>query len=70
MSSRPKISDETIEKIDDWIENHPEKGINARNKAIEYLVDKGIKADEEALTDQELTKRVRELEEKFNDYVS
>jgi len=64
---RHRISEDTIEKIDDWMENHPEKGITEYNKAIEYLVDKGIKADDQALTEKEITERLKKLEEKIQD---
>ena len=46
MASRPSISDKTIEKVEDWIDANPEKGITENNKAIEYLVDKAIEYEE------------------------
>jgi hypothetical protein len=52
MSSRPKISDKTIEKVQNWIDDNPSKGITATNKAIEYLVEKGLEK-EDGLTDKQ-----------------
>jgi len=52
MSSRPKISDQTIRKVEEWINDNPSKGITATNKAIEYLVDRGLEK-EDGLTDKQ-----------------
>jgi len=67
MVSRPSISDATVEKIEEWIENNPEKGIKSLGAAIEHLVDKGIKADEQGLTQEQITERLNRLEEKIED---
>jgi hypothetical protein len=67
MTARPPISDKTAEKIKEWMKNNPEKGISSLGKAIEYLVDKGIRADEKALTEKEITERLEKLEEKIDD---
>jgi metal-responsive CopG/Arc/MetJ family transcriptional regulator len=66
MVSRPKISDELAEKIDEWIENNPEKGIKDRSAAVEYLVPKGIEAEKQSPTKQEIEQRLQELEKKID----
>lgn len=48
MASRPSISDETIKKVEKWIDANPEKGITEINKAIEYLVDQAITDKQES----------------------
>lgn len=64
---RPQISDKTVDRLEDWMEENPEKGITSVKGAIEYLVDKGIKADEQALTEKEITERLEKLEDKVED---
>jgi hypothetical protein len=66
MVSRPKISDDLAEKIDEWIEENPEKGIKDRSAAVEYLVPKGMKAEKESPSKQEITERLEELEKKID----
>lgn len=44
--ARPKISDDIMEKVEEWIEDNPGNGIDYKNKAVEYLVSKGIEAEE------------------------
>ena len=67
MSYRPKLSDEIIEVIDEFRKD-TDQSFSGRNKAIEYLVEKGIKL-EERQSSEELTKgqrdEVRRLIEKF-----
>jgi len=67
MVSRPPISDKTVEKIEQWIEDHPEKGITSVSGAVEYLVDKGLKFEEQSLTEEEIDERLTRLEEKIKD---
>jgi len=59
MASRPKISDKTVEKIENFIKENPEKGISQVNKAIEYLVDKGIKYEDKNELKQEIKKEIK-----------
>jgi len=59
MASRPSISDETIEKVQKWIDANPEKGITEINRAIEYLVDQAINDDKES--DNVNEKAVRQI---------
>lgn len=67
MASRPKISDQTIEKVEKWIDANPEKGITATNKAIEYLIDQQLKEKEhqKEMTREAVEKLIeKKLEEK------
>lgn len=67
MSYRPKLSDEIIEVVDEFRKD-TDQSFSGRNKAIEYLVKKGIEF-EERQSSEELTQgqrdEVKKLIEKF-----
>jgi len=59
MYMRPEISEETEEMIRDWIKENPDKGIRGVGPAIDYLVPKGIRADNKIdSTEEEIKERV------------
>lgn len=61
--ARPKISDEIMEKVEEWIRDNPGNGIDYKNKAIEYLVSKGIESEERKnLPDNEVEYSVDEVD--------
>lgn len=64
MASRPSISDKTIERVEKWIEENPEKGITETNKAIEYLVDQAL-SHRDNYDIQQIRKEINELKEQL-----
>ena len=64
MSSRPKISDETMQKVEEFRETFSDRSFSGANKAIEYLVEKGIEYEKQRKTG-ELTEAQRDAIKEF-----
>ena len=58
---RPEISEKTEDKIRDWMDEHPEKGITNVGAAIDFLIPKGIEKDSEKLDYNMDEEAVREI---------
>jgi len=60
MAFRPKLSEETRKKVNEWLENNSDKGPRTQAGAVEYLIEK-------AINEKNIEERIDELEKEISE---